>query len=65
MARQSTTSRMQGQVYIANESFVANVNGIDKAYHQGRTRVYEGDPVLEQAPHLFDLLDDHMGDNQA
>ena len=65
MARQSTTSRMQGQVYIANESFVANVNGIDKAYHQGRTRVYEGDPILEQAPHLFDLLEDHMDDNQA
>ena len=67
MARQSTTSRMQGQVYIANESFVADPlkNGIDKAYHQGRTRVYAGDPILEQAPHLFDLLEDHMGDDQV
>ncbi len=56
---------MQGQVYIANESFVANVNGVDKAYHQNRTRVYEGDPVLDQAPHLFDMLEDHMDDNQG
>ena len=64
MARQRTVSRMQGQVYIANESFVAKVNGVDKAYHQGRTRVAEGDPVLEQAPNYFDLLEDHMGDNQ-
>ena len=49
----------KGQVYIANESFVANVDGIDKAYHQGRTRAREGDPILEQVPHLFDLLEDH------
>lgn len=65
MPRQRTVSRTRGQVYIANESFVANVNGIDKSYHQGRTRVAEGDPVLEQAPHYFDLLEDHMDDNQV
>ena len=45
------------QVYVANESFVANIDGIDKAYHQNRSRVREGDPVLEKYPHLFDLDD--------
>jgi hypothetical protein len=45
------------QVYIANESFVAKIDGIEKAYHQNRTRVREGDKVLELYPHLFD--EDH------
>lgn len=57
------TTRKQGkQVYIANESFVANIDGIDKAFHQGRTRAYEGDEVVEKYPHLFDLLEDHDAD---
>jgi hypothetical protein len=54
-----TVSRRGGQQYIANESFVINVNGIDKAYHQGRTRVHESDEAYKKAPHLFDLLEDH------
>jgi len=53
-----TVQRKKRQVYIANESFVANVGGLDKAFHQNRTRVYEGDEMLERAPHLFDLLED-------
>jgi hypothetical protein len=49
---------MNRQVYIANESFVANVNGVDKAFHEGRTRAYEGDEILERCPDYFDRLDD-------
>lgn len=45
--------------YIANESFVMAVGGIDKAFHQGRTRVTEDDEAYQRAPHLFDLLEDH------
>ena len=37
----------------------ANVGGIDKAYHAGRTRVREGDEILDRYPHLFDELEDH------
>jgi hypothetical protein len=49
---------LTGQVFIANESFVANVNGIDKQFHAGRTRVYEGDEILDRCGHLFDLIED-------
>lgn len=49
-------------VYIANDSFVAKVDGIEKAYHQNRTRVREGDKVLELYPHLFDLDDGQIED---
>jgi hypothetical protein len=50
------------QVYIANESFVAQENGIDVSFHQGRTRRYEDDEIVKRAPHLFDPLEDHDGD---
>lgn len=60
----ATQTRKTGkQIYIANESFVANVKGIDKAFHQGRTRVYEGDEILDRCANYFDLLEDH-DDNQ-
>ena len=51
-------SRVHKKVFIANESFVANIGGIDKAFHEGRTRAREGDEVLERYPQFFDLLDD-------
>ena len=57
-------NRVNRQVYIANQSFVANVNGIDKAFHEGRTRAYEGDEILERCPDYFDLLDD-VDNNQS
>ncbi len=70
MARPRTTRRQDQQVYIANESFVANIGangevrtdgtGQDKSYHAGLTRVYEGDPILDWTPQHFDLLEDHM-----
>lgn len=60
----ATTTRPTGrQIYIANESFIVNQDPNDpatmKQFFQGRTRVYEGDPILERCPHLFDLLEDH------
>jgi len=55
---------MDRQVYIANESFVANIGGLDRSYQQGRSRAYEGDEVVVKYPHLFDLLEDH-DDTQA
>ena len=60
MARPRTTRRMDQQVYIANESFVANVNGQDKSFHAGLTRVYDDDQILDRCPNYFDLLEDHM-----
>jgi len=49
--------------YIAAESFVANVDGIDKSFHEGRTRVYEGDPILDRTPdEWWVLLEDHRDD---
>jgi hypothetical protein len=50
--------RKTGKVYIANQSFIMNVDGIDKAFHEGRTRAYEGDEALERAPDYFDELAD-------
>ena len=42
------------KVYVANESFVAqDERGIEVAVHQNRTRVREGDYLLEKYPHLF------------
>jgi hypothetical protein len=52
------TTTKKGNVYIANESFIAQENGIDQAFHQGRTRRYESDEIVQRCPHLFDLLED-------
>ena len=60
MPKPRTVRRVDQQVYIANESFVANVNGQDKNFMAGLTRVYEGDEILERCPDYFDLLEDHM-----
>ncbi len=60
MPRTRTTRRIDQQVYIANESFVANVDGQDKSFLAGLTRVYEGDEILDRVPQYFDLLEDHM-----
>ena len=53
------TVKRKKTAYIANESFVMNIGGIDKAFHQGRTRVTEDDEAYRRAPQLFDLLEDH------
>jgi hypothetical protein len=61
-------TRKTGKVYLANQSFIVNIDangnvvtdgsGIDKAFHEGRTRAYEGDGVLDHAPDYFDELED-------
>lgn len=51
------------QCYVPTDSFVANVDGVDKQFHEGRTRVYEGDPILERTPDdLWVHLEDHLDD---
>lgn len=69
MARPRTTRRIDQQVYIANESFNANIkdgkvmtdgSGQDKQFHAGLTRVFEDDPILDWCPNYFDLIEDHM-----
>lgn len=53
------TVRRKKSAFIANESFVMNIGGIEKSFHQGRTRVTEDDEAYKKAPHLFDHLEDH------
>ena len=65
MARPRATRRVDQQVYIANESFVAPLDFNDptkgdKSYMAGLTRVYEDDPILDRCGHYFDLIEDHM-----
>jgi hypothetical protein len=43
----------EDQWLVANESFVANIDGIDKAFVQDVTRVRAGDPMLDGLEHLF------------
>jgi hypothetical protein len=60
--------RKTGKAYLANQSFVVNLDangrvmtdasGIDKSFHEGRTRAYEGDPIVDWAPDWFDELED-------
>jgi hypothetical protein len=60
--------RKTGKVYIANQSFIVNLDdngrvttdgsGISKAFHEGRTRAYEGDKIIDHAPDYFDELED-------
>jgi hypothetical protein len=60
--------RKTGRAYIANQSFVVNLDtngkvmtdgsGIDKSFHEGRTRAYEGDGVVDWMPDWFDELED-------
>ena len=57
-----TQTRQSRAVYIANESFVAKIDGVEKAFHQNRTRVREGDKVLDLYGHLFDLDDGSLED---
>jgi len=45
--------------YICNEDFVGNVDGIDKHFREGISRLYEDDPLLERWGHLFDAVEDY------
>jgi hypothetical protein len=53
------TDTKRRQAYICNEDFVANVDGIDKHYREGISRVYEDDPILTKCPSLFDVAEDY------
>jgi hypothetical protein len=45
------------RAYVPNDSFVAHVDGVDKIFQLRKTVVFEGDPILERYPHLFEELD--------
>jgi hypothetical protein len=45
-----------GKIYVANESFVGQLDGVDQSFHQNRTRVREGHPAVVKWPHLFDEM---------
>ena len=53
------TPRLQRKVFVCNQDFIANVNGVDKHYREGISRVYEGDEILDRCPELFDPIDDY------
>jgi hypothetical protein len=42
----------------SNGRVMTDASGIDKSFHEGRTRAYEGDDVVEKMPDLFDELQD-------
>lgn len=44
--------------YVATDSGVTDIDGVPFRYQRNVTRVREGDPVLEMAPHSFKLMDD-------
>lgn len=48
-----------GKLYVANESFWYDEDGVEKLAREGKTRVREGHALLERFPHLFDELDAH------
>ncbi len=44
------------QWFVAAESFIANVDGVDRSFVQDVTRVRSGDPVMVGKEHLFKPL---------
>lgn len=45
-----------GQIYVARESFSADLDGASVAVVAGRTRVREGHPLLAGRAHLFEEI---------
>lgn len=56
MANQDT---QVGQLYVATDSFVADVDGVPQTFSEGKTLVREGHEILERMPHLFRLAKAH------
>lgn len=60
MARQRKTH--DGDTYVANDSFIMNIDGVDRPFAENRT--YHGELVekaVAKAPHLFDKIEDRPG----
>lgn len=50
-------AKSTGQIYVANESGVASVEGFGElVFTKGVTRVREGHPILKQLGHYFEPL---------
>jgi hypothetical protein len=44
----------EGRVFVARNTFVANVDGVPQAVHKGVTRVREGHEILVNNPQFFE-----------
>jgi hypothetical protein len=49
----------EGQMYVAIDTGVTDVDGVPQQYFRGKTRVREGHVLLELAPQSFKPLDVH------
>jgi len=52
--------RSKGDVFVANTSGSAEVNGQVLTFTKGITRVRAGHPLLKGRESLFDPIDDHV-----
>lgn len=61
-ARRSAAKKPTGGdgVYIATESGVAEVAGVEYVFHKDVTRVREGHPLLKAAPNFFKSAGEDM-----
>jgi hypothetical protein len=48
------------RVYVATESFVADVDGIPQMVYRGQTRVREGHALVLRNPSFFKLVDEDV-----
>jgi hypothetical protein len=44
------------EVFVPNDSFSADVDGVAMSFVKDHTRVREGHPVLAKYPHLFEPM---------
>jgi hypothetical protein len=56
---------MNGQLYVARESFVAELDGFAQSFEAGKTLVREGHEILDRYPHLFEPAKAHYEVEQA
>jgi hypothetical protein len=44
-------------IYVANTSFICDLDGVQETIHKGSTRVRGGHPLLRAHPEYFDRAD--------
>lgn len=58
-------AKSQGQIFVARETFMTEVDGAPVAVHANVTRVREGHPLLSGREHMFAPLEVHFEVEQA
>lgn len=58
-------AKTEGRIFIATDSFVTSLDGVDVTVSKGFTRVREGHPLLRGREHLFEPLTVHYEVEQA